>query len=218
MGENLMAYRKYTAKQGDCISNIAYRYGLFPDSIWGDSKNSDLKQKRKDGNVLFPGDVVYIRDKEEKEESCSAEKRHSFKRKGVPETLRIRFLDEDGQPRRGLPYTLDIEGMILKGTTGSDGALEEHIPPDAKKVVITLGTGDEQEAMELGVGHLDPVTEITGIQGRLNNLGYSCGDEYGVLGEKTRRAVSRFQADHDLKITGEPDDQMRKTLDKEHRC
>ena len=212
-----MAYRKYTVKQGDCISNIAFKYGFFPDTIWNDSKNNKLRQDRKDPNVLKPGDQVYIRDKEEKEEACPAEKRHRFKRKGVPETLRIRFLDEDGKPRDGLSYTLDIDGMILKGKTGSDGVLEEQIPPDAKKAVLTLGTGDKQEVMEFDVGRLDPVTEITGVQGRLNNLGYNCGDEYGVLGEKTRRALSQFQADHDLKVTGEPDDRTRKTLDKEHR-
>ena len=79
-----MAYKKYIVKQSDCISSIAFKYGFFPDTIWNDSKNSKLKQDRKDPNVLLPGDEVYIRDKEEKEESCASEERHSFRKKGVP--------------------------------------------------------------------------------------------------------------------------------------
>ena len=68
-----MPHKKHIVKQGDCISNIAYQHGHFPDTIWNDSKNSDLRQKRKDPNVLLPGDVVYIRDIEAKEESCASE-------------------------------------------------------------------------------------------------------------------------------------------------
>jgi hypothetical protein len=207
----------YEVRQGDCLSSIAFEHGFFWETLWNHANNADLKQKRKDPNVLFPGDEVYIPDKKEKEVACASEQRHRFKRKGVPEILRIRFLDAEGQPRDGLPYVLDIDGMVLKGTTKDDGTIEEHIPPDARKAVITLGTGDEEEVREFNLGHLDPVTEITGVQGRLNNLGYHCGDEYGVLGEKTRRAISEFQADHGLKATGELDDQTRKTLDKEHQ-
>ena len=79
-----MAYRKYTVKQGDCISSIAFEYGYFPDTLWNDPKNSKLKHDREDPNSLMPGDEVYIRDKEAKQASCASEKKYRFKRKGVP--------------------------------------------------------------------------------------------------------------------------------------
>lgn len=66
-----MAHKKYKVKQGDSICSIAFEHGLFPDTIWNDAKNSSLKQERKDPNVLYPGDVVYVRDKEEKQASCA---------------------------------------------------------------------------------------------------------------------------------------------------
>ena len=212
-----MPHKKHIVKQGDCISNIAYQHGHFPDTIWNDSKNSDLRQKRKDPNVLLPGDVVYIRDIEAKEESCASEQRHRFKRKGIPEILKLRFLDAEDKPRKGLPYTLHIEGLEIKGTTDGDGRLEEPIPPDAKNATLTLGKDNEQEVFELNLGHLDPVSEITGVQARLNNLGYNCGDEYGEIGELTRSAISQFQQDHDIKVTGELNEETRKKIDDAHK-
>ena len=79
----------YTVKQGDCISSIAQKHGLFWDKVWNHPKNANLQERRKDPNVLSPGDVVFVPDKDEKEESGATEQRHRFKRKGVPEKLRI---------------------------------------------------------------------------------------------------------------------------------
>jgi LysM repeat protein len=44
---------RYTVKQGDHLSSIAHEYG-FPDyqTIWNHADNAQLKQKRKNPNVL----------------------------------------------------------------------------------------------------------------------------------------------------------------------
>jgi N-acetylmuramoyl-L-alanine amidase len=131
--------------------------------------------------------------------------------------LKIGFLDVDGEPRSGLPYVLEIDGELLEGTTDGDGVLSERIPPDAERGRLTLGTGDDQEVMELRLGHLEPVTEVTGIQARLNGLGYNCGDEDGVMNESTRMALAQFQDDYGLEATSEPDDETLELLEKEHQ-
>lgn len=45
-------------------------------------------------------------------------------------------------------------------------------------------------------------TTIKKVQTRLNKLGYSCGAADGVMGTKTKKALKRFQRDHDLEIDG----------------
>lgn len=208
----MMAYKKYTVKQGDCISSIAFKYGFFPDTIWNDSKNSKLKQDRKDPNVLLPGDEVYIRDKEEKEESCASEKKHRFKRKGVPERLRIQFMDEEEKPRANEAYILEIDGDLSEGKTDKDGKVEIWIPPNAKEGRITFR--DSGEEYELELGELDPVTEITGVQARLSNLGFYEGEIDGKMSEELENAIRDFQDNKDLDPTGKLDESFRQKLKK----
>ena len=205
-----MAYKKYIVKQGDCISSIAFKYGFFPDTIWDDSKNSKLKQDRKDPNVLKPGDEVYIREKEEKEENCASEERHSFKRKGVPAKLIIRFKVEN-EPRANEAYFLEIDGTLSEGQTDGDGKVEIFIPPDAKKGKISFRkSGDEYE---LNLGNLDPITELSGVQGRLMDLGFYSGPVDGKMSEKLEQAIRTFQEKNNLELTGTLDENTRSKIE-----
>jgi hypothetical protein len=206
-----MAYKKHIVKQGDCISSIAFKYGFFPDTIWNDSKNNKLKQDRKDPNVLFPGDEVFIRDKEKKEESCPSEQRHRFKRKGVPETFDIQFR-VNGVPRSNEDYVLDIDGELSEGKTDKDGVVELFIPPNAKKGKITFRqSGDEYE---LELGDLDPITETSGVQARLRSLGFYSGPVHGKMSDELEQAIRDFQAaqNPNKEPTGQLDEDTRKKL------
>src|SRR4030095_14342956 len=55
----------YTVKQGDHVAGIAFRFGLSDfRTIWDHPNNTELKNKRQNPNVLFPGDVLYVPDRE----------------------------------------------------------------------------------------------------------------------------------------------------------
>lgn len=81
----------HTIRQGECIESLADRYGFYPETIWKHSDNSELRDLRKDQNILQPGDVVVIPDLTIREESAETEKKHTFRRRGVPAKLRLVF-------------------------------------------------------------------------------------------------------------------------------
>jgi len=204
---------KYIVKQGDCISSIADRFGLFPDTIWNDPENRELKEKRKDPNILLPGDTVFVRDLEEREETCATGQKHIFRKKGVPEKLRVQFMSGD-DPISNEKYILDIDGELRSGSTDSNGKLEENITPGVKKVKLWLG--EDKTEYVISPGNLDPIDEVSGVQARLNNLGFNCGKPDGKKGPKTTIALRRFQKRYDLKETGEIDKQTVGKLESTH--
>jgi hypothetical protein len=174
-----------TVKQGDCITSIAFKDGLFPDTIWNDSKNTKLKQDRKNPNVLVRGDVVY---EWKKEESCKSEQRHSFKRKGVPEKLIIQF-NINGEPRTNKAYFLDVDGELSEEETDVDGKVSFSILPDAR--IGRIFFRESGDAYKLNPGHLYPITEISGVQRRFRNLDFYSGLKDGEMSQALEQAIIR---------------------------
>jgi LysM repeat protein len=193
----------HKVKPGDCLSSIAAAAGFDYKQIWNHPDNAELKAKRKDPNVLYPGDVVVIPDKAEKTESCGDSARHQFRRKGVPEKLKLRLLDVAGEPRKNLKYELVLDSETLSGSTDGDGLLEAVIPPDAETAVLRIVGAEPEEEYVLSLGELDPADEISGIQARLENLGYECGEIDGIYGPVTATALLAFQHDNKLEESGE---------------
>lgn len=201
---------KYTVQQGDCISSIAFAYGFWPDTIWEHPDNSELRAKRNNPHVLFPGDVVVVPDKRETARKKPADARHRFRRKGVPSLLRLQLL-ENGLPREKLPYTLDVAGRVSRGVTDTEGRLVEWISPAAfeGKLVIT-----DSEQYSLQIGHIDPAVEPSGALDRLVNLGFlrSEQDDEATLAA----AVEGFQKFYRLNVTGRLDPPTLAKLDALH--
>jgi hypothetical protein len=207
----------YKVQEGDCISSIAFAHGFNPETIWDHPQNAELCELRGNLNVLLPGDVVFVPDRQPKIVAVVAGQRHRFRRKRVPEVLRIRFLDAAGRARAGLSYTIEIGDVQRKGSTGGDGTLEEPIPPNARAARIVLEQGEEQEVFEVRLGDLDPVTVSSGIQARLRSLGYGCGSEDGEVGPHTRIALADFQRDHQIEVTGQADEGTVQRIKEEYR-
>lgn len=205
---------EYTIKQGDCISSIADKHGFTPDKIWDHPDNANLKEKRKDQNILFPGDVVFVPDRKKKEESCTTEQRHRFRRKGVPEKLRV-ILRVEEEPKANAEYILDIDGEQSRGVTDDEGCVSISIPPGARFGNLTIV--DSGEEFELELGGLNPITEITGVQARLENLGYDVNIT-GKWDENSVEALKQFQSRHELEVTGVIDKNTRGKIKKVYGC
>jgi hypothetical protein len=201
----------HVVQSGECLSSIGFKYGFFPESLWALPENEPLRTLRKDFNILYPTDVVYIPVRRKKAVAGAPGNRYEFRRKGIPEWLRIRFLDGNSRPRAGLAYLLTIttraERTIasVKGQTNGQGMLIEPIPPDADRAVLLAGTAPDIERMEIPIGRVFPIDTEEGICMRLANLGYFCGSPPGSSPEWTRLSIEQFQADNGLTVTGEAD-------------
>ena len=201
----------HIAKVNDCISSIALEHGFFPDTIWNDPDNADLRRVRPDPNVLRKGDLVVIPDKRRKEDDKSTDQRHQFRRKGFPTTIHIRLLKND-EPRANEPYHLVVDGRIHEGMTDGDGNLWIYIPANARKATLYVGEGEYRDEYELALRYLQPVSDLKGAQQRLNNLGYPAGPENGDLSPLIIQALRWFQRDHGLDVTGENDFKTQEKL------
>jgi hypothetical protein len=202
-----------TVSQGDSIPSLAKDYGFFPDTIWNHGANAGLRAKRKSMNQLFPGDEVFIPDLQKRIETRGTDATHKFKRKGVPARIKMQVLLL-GEPRKNEPYVLVIDGKSYSGTLDGEGKFEQVIPPNAKGGQLLLNGG--KESIPVNIGYLNPVSEVSGMQQRLNNLGFFCGNEDGDLDDKTKEAVSNFQQRNGLKVTGAPDAATQAKLQELH--
>lgn len=205
----------HVVRQGECIESIARAHGYLPDTLWNHPDNAQLKRERKDPSLLLPGDRVQVPDPRPRQEQAADGRKHRFRRKGLPSKLRVQVL-RDGEPRKSEPYTLNIDGRLSKGTTDGDGVVEVPVPPDAQKGTLIVGKDEQdQQTFELRLSGLDPIASISGVQQRLENLGYPCPAS-GALDEPTRGALGDFQRACDLEATGEPDQKTRDKLAEKH--
>lgn len=205
----------YLVKHGDCISSIARNTGHFWETIWNDPANSELKQVRENPNVLLPQDRVTIPELRCKDKTIAPEKRHRFVRRGEPAKLHIQILKYD-KPRANQPYEFDVDGTVYSGKTDGNGNIVLPIPGNARQGKLLVGPSDDQAEYAIALGDLAPITELIGVQARLNNLGFDCGAADGRMNPETEDALRRFQQSHGLRETGKPDQDTRDKLLETH--
>lgn len=168
----------HLVQQGEYLAMLAHQYGFVNyRTIWDASENAALKNERKNPNILYPGDELFIPDHEIREDSRPTEKRHTWQKDSQDLKLRIVLTDLKNKPMQGLECVLTVDGDSKEIITGGDGKLPKDIPDNAAggKLLDKGKPGKElrlQRNFPLKIGHLDPVDKLSGQIARLNNLGY----------------------------------------------
>src|SRR4051794_35320101 len=112
--------KQHTAAGGDNVESVAYANGLFWETVWDDPANRSLRQLRPDHNILEEGDVLTVPDLRIKEVSRQTDKKHRFRRRGVPSKIEVRLTIYDDEPRPGIAYTVTMGKRKLSGSSDAD--------------------------------------------------------------------------------------------------
>lgn len=177
-----------------------------------------MKEKRKNPNVLLPGDRLLIPDRVTKEEVRPAGQRHRFQIQGTTLKLRLQLEDLHGKALGDAACELRVDGAPRELKTDGEGRIEVAIPLQTKRAVLVVRdrrTPVEGMEMDVLVGHMDPVEEETGQRKRLDNLGYRAGTDDA---EAFRSAVEEFQCDFGLTVDGKCGPKTQAKLKEIHGC
>jgi N-acetylmuramoyl-L-alanine amidase len=227
-GEERGGNRVHVVRQGETAAQIAWRFG-FADVkvIWDDPGNRELAKARPNPAVLRPGDKVAIPARKVAVFKLAPEQETKITAKRPSQRLHLMVEWDVGEPAANARYELTFrEGRKehrRRGTTKGDGLLDEKLPLQAKQLRLFVWPKDSQGKtdcviLDLGMGHLDPIDDLSGVQARLENLGFNCGDEEGELGPRTREALKRFRAEHKIEEADLLGPETLKQLEKEQKA
>jgi N-acetylmuramoyl-L-alanine amidase len=166
--------------------------------------------------VLFPGDVLFIPDKQQKTVQRPTTQVHVFQVALPKLKLRVIVLDRKGNPLPNVDCELEIEGETHQLKTGGDGLLEKPIPPSASSGNLKVPFFDLESPVK--IGHLDPIEERSGQIGRLANLGYYRSSLDPVDEDEFKSALEEFQCDFHLHVDGIMGAQSMAKLKSVHGC
>jgi hypothetical protein len=207
----------HDVKQGETLLGLAVANGLESwEDILGRSENADLKKKRTDPGILKAGDRVFIPNREMCHSASAVDAKHTFKIGRPKAWLRLAVKDAAGVALAGKKYEIAAGGTTSAGELPADGVIELAVPIDTTEGKLTVWLDTEaSQVWDLKIGYMDPIDEVSGVQARLNNLGFDCGEPDGVLDDDTKSAIRAFQVLFGLEPSGEVDDAFREKL---HSC
>jgi hypothetical protein len=196
----------HTVEQGEHLALIAKNNGFASyTTIWDHDNNANLKETRENPFVLFPGDQVFIPDKETKQVEVNSGQSSRFRVKQDKLLLRLVLDQQFGEPLKNAECEVHIDARVKNVVSGDDGTIDIEVPASAGGGELII-KGNEQRpegiVIPFKIGHLDPVEEIPGQVARLNNLGYFAGSTETIDESLLASAVEEFQCDHGLKVNG----------------
>lgn len=213
--------RPYIVRQGDHLASIAARHGFDADEVWNHDRNRDLRERRDGPQVLAPGDLLYVPEREPELHDLTPQSTNRFTA-SFP-TVRVNLVLDTGNGRAANePYRVEGMGPPQEGQSDGEGKVELDVPVHLSHVRLVLP--NLHQSVVLRIGHLDPPTHDSGVAQRLRSLGYLPPRDLLPPRSMTQRdrdaelarAVARFQRDQGLEESGEVDARTRDALREAH--
>lgn len=216
---------RHTVKQGETLSRIARQYGFASAQVLYDHpENQNFRQLRTNPDIIYPGDKVFIPEKTPPSFKAKTNKKTTFIVKREKEILRtrIKLEDESDDSLASQKAILAIGDQQIESQIAADGFVEWKLP---KKItrhgVIRLFLDEENKVtheIKIDLGSLDPVTEASGVQARLNALGFYCGEVDNKIKEKSEQAIKEFQTAKQLTVDGIAGPITQAELENQYGC
>jgi hypothetical protein len=107
-----MTHVTHTISEGESVSSVAHEHGLEPQAVWDDPRNAELRALRQHRDRVRPGDTLYVKRLQLREEPSQTDKRHRFRKKAEREVIIRLDAVEDEPP-------VKEDRFILEATDGS---------------------------------------------------------------------------------------------------
>jgi hypothetical protein len=204
-----MSNRPHVVRQGEYLSQLAFRHGFDAAEVWSAPENRELRERRTSPELLLPGDVVQVPVRPPSLPRVTLQSENRYRCHVPRAAVRVRFACDTG-PLAGEACTVEGLGPPQRVTTDGDGALTLQVPAGVREVDVVLDrTGFRQKVL---IGHLDPADTPSGVEQRLQNLGHVAGHDPAA----TVLALRAFQERSGLPITGEADAATTRALSDVH--
>lgn len=195
----LTAPRSIDREVGGAYDALRARSGKHGDSVDAAEEPADGAEAQAKEQALRDGSakVVELREVVAKRVQAARERQHGASSDPAPQDPRQRAGEADQSDET------------------------EHVPP-----WLPAPQDDEREAandrpfehIPIRIGYLDPINTMSGVIGRLNNLGFDAGPPNAFMGEYTRQAIREFQYVEGLPVSGEIDAATLGRLLERHGC
>lgn len=208
--------RDVIVRQGDCVASIAAAHGIGDiRRIMDHPDNRALfETEGRAGGILLPGDVLAIPMRRNEHQAAAGDTLEVLVQ--MPRTtLRIRLTGADDEALRNHRVLATLPGNPepRELTTDDDGFVEVPVAPRAREVTLELP--NLEQTLIVALGHMDPITEGSGLKKRLANLGF-LAPHANATDDELADAVRRFRAARSLSEGTEVDDEVRDALVEVH--
>ena len=213
--------KPYVVRQGDYLTKLAHTMGFDPDLVWNHSKNSELREKRADKDLLHPGDILWLPpspDKKRLQVRSGAANRYIARIPKKPVEVRIQV---GGEPLADEPAViLGIGPDPFETKTDVAGWIRTEVQVHVREIEVILPR--KRRTLRVRVGDMDPVNTVNGLRKRLQHLGFYQPTRVGVENQDASDpsaligALKAFQMARNIAPSGKLDDETKSALLAKH--